>query len=229
MRFSSGALSSSWLRRVNRRPSGRSFGSKPGTEAIALTAPVRRVERHDGALAAVQPADGGPLRGRVERRLDVVALALGPGELVDERAQLAVEARQLVVVGALEAGSAEARERVADRVGEEPAGGVRAAERLVGVAHRAGEHRPVGRADQAAPDLALGQQRALVLRVGPQLVGPQHRPARREHDEHAEEQREHDEQAGDRRVHRPYSRRARSETSSSSASSTKLARIDEPP
>ncbi len=229
MRLSSGALSSSWLRRVNRRPSGRSFGSKPGTETIAFTAPVDGSSATTAPLRPFSPLMRGPLRARVERRLDVVALALGPGELVDERAQLAVEARQLVVVGALEAGAAEARERVADRVGEEPAGGYVRLNVSSGL--RTERASTVPSAARIRPRRILRSASSVrwFFELARSSSAPKHRPARGEHDEHAEEQREHDEQAGDGRVHRPYSRRARSETSSSSASSTKLARIDEPP
>ena len=71
-------------------------------------------------MRPASPCERDLLRGRVERRDDVVALAAGlPLQLVEDRAELVRRAGQLVVARTLEPGAAVARVRVADRVGEQ--------------------------------------------------------------------------------------------------------------
>src|SRR3954471_9224111 len=94
----------------------------------------------------------------------------------------------------------------------------------------------VAREDQAARDLLLLEQRPPVQRVVLEALGADHAPPGREPHEEQEEHRRDHEQAADLAVHRTSpppsasgSRRARSDTIKSSASSTKLATIDAPP
>src|SRR5262249_43712071 len=124
-----------------------------------------------------------------------------------------------------------AHEAVADGVREQPPLWIGPHVAVVGLLERAREHGFVARADDAAADLLLFDELAVVARVVAQRVGLEDRPARRVAHEPGEEHDEEDEDAGDGSVNRgsTASRRARSETSSSSARSTKLARIDEPP
>ena len=74
------------------------MGSKSGIAAITRTAPVC------GSIATTDPGSPGervdrrPLRLRVERRDEVVALALLAAQLVEDRRELVRLAGQVVVV-----------------------------------------------------------------------------------------------------------------------------------
>ena len=208
-------------------------GQLPGVEARVrgegLDRARARVERDDRALAGGQAVERRALGARVERRAQVVAVGRRREHLVQQRAELAAVAHERLVVLLLQPGAAEADVAVADRVGEQPAGRVPARVGPVGALERPGEHRAVRGADRPAADPLLGEDLALVAGVGLQVLGAEDGVVGRLGHERGEEQQDHDEQAGDGHVHRAYSRRARSDTMSSSASRTKFATIDEPP
>jgi hypothetical protein len=206
---------------------------------LELVGVVARVARHDEHAArgrlecddrAALVAERGERRAlarRVERGAQLLAHRLVARELVEHRADVVGLARQLVVARLLEAGLGDGDERVAHRVGEEVAGRVAARVRVARPRLRAGDERPVGRPDHAAPDALLLEQLALVELVGPQVLGLEDRPARRPADEQREEHADHDEQPHDRRVH--FGALARLDTVSRRASRMKFATIDEPP
>ena len=194
------------------------------------------VERDDGAGPARELLVGDLLGLRHERGAQVVAHVLRAEQALERADRVAAAAGQLVVVVVLDAGAPAVERREADRVREQLAGGVAALEALARQRPVGRQHGAVGRADDPALDPLLLEQDAAVVRVLAQRLGLEHRPARRERDEHGEQHDHEAEQPHDRRVHRsplrpirPAGRRARSDTSSSSASSTKFARIDEPP
>ncbi len=202
-----------------------------------------RLDRDHGAEpGGLEVVQRHPLRGRVEVGDDVVALLIAAAQLVEDRAELRAVADQLVVVGLLELAVALADEAVADRVPVERPLRIAAHVAQVGAValrDRAGDHRAVGGEDAAARDLLLLQQRPLVGRLFLQRLRVEHRPVGREADQHREEDDDQAEQLDDLAVHDPSSaatprgavasRRARSEISSSRASSTKLATIELPP
>ena len=149
------------------------FGSKPGIEAIARTAPGRGLDRDQRRRRALgvgdrrlQAVGRDPLRLGVERQRDVGALRLLVAELVDDRGELVLLADQQVVLGELDPGAADLDEAVADRVAEQRALRVaahvdRAAAAALGQA--LGDQHAVGGGDRAARDLLLLDQRAAVL------------------------------------------------------------------
>src|SRR4029079_10569098 len=100
-----------------------------------------------------------------------------------------------------------------------------------------GQHRAIGGRDQAARVLHLLEQLATVVGVVLQPLGAEvvHGPPRRGEHERTEQQQHEPEQVADLHVHDttpPVSSwrcRAESDTTSSSASSTKLAMIELPP
>ena len=116
---------------------------------------------------------------------------------------------------------------VADRVAEQLAERVAAAERPVPRLDRPRDDLPVAREDAPAVDPLLLEQRAAVERVVAQRLGLEDRPPRRLRDEQREEDRDEGVEAEGGRVHRGAL--ARFETVSSSASRMKFATIDEPP
>src|SRR6185312_16014193 len=102
-------------------------------------------------------------------------------------------------------------------------------EGLVAVFHRAvrGEHRlPVGRVDEATPDLKLRDALDLVVLLRGQAARRPGLPVRGRDDERAQQDEGDECEAGDLAVHWLF---ARCETRSRPASSTKLATTDEPP
>jgi hypothetical protein len=187
-----------------------------------------RVQRDDGALATRQRLEGDALGLRVQRRRHGVAGLPVAAQLVDHRRQLVALPGQVVVAVLLQARPAERRERIADRMAEQPAGRVAARVDPAALLDRAREHGAVVGADRAAVDALLLEQRALVERVVAQRRRIEDRVARREVHEHREQHQHERVEPPDRSVH-SGSRLALSDTSSSSASSTKFAMIDEPP
>ena len=186
------------------------------------------VERDDGALAALERVLRDLLRLRVERRLQIVADDLLVDERVHEPAQLLLAADERVVVLLLEPGPPEDHVVEADGLREQPPGRVAARVAPVGERDAAGEHLAVGGADDAALDPLLLEHHAAVVLVLAQPGGAEHGPARTEPDQHREEHDEEREETEDRRVH-DTGCLARLEISSSRASSTKLATIEDPP
>jgi hypothetical protein len=200
-------------------------------------------DRHHRAEAGFfQVRQRRPLRFGVDVGDDVVALLLVAGEFVDQRGEFGFFADQFVVVELLELAVAIAHEAVADRVSEERA--LRVAPHVaqagsVALGDRAGDDDAVGGEDPPALDLLLLQQRTLVGRLLLQRVRVEDRPVGGEADQHREEGDDEAEQLDDLAVHEGPNaraavgavtwRRARSEISSSSASSTKLATIELPP
>src|SRR5262245_57875946 len=188
---------------------------------------VAHAERDDRSLVALEQLVGQLLRLRLQRRLEVVADLRVLAERIDQRAQLVLAARELVVVVLLERDPPEADVVEADRQREQAPGRVAALEALARERAVAGQQLAVRRPDDAALDLLLLDQRALVLRLLAQRGGAEHGPARAEADEHREQHHEEHEETEDRRVHAGW--RARLEIASSSATRMKLATIDEPP
>jgi ABC-type dipeptide/oligopeptide/nickel transport system ATPase subunit len=219
-----------------------------GNRGHRLDRPGLRVERHrrttDPGLGrvrrdrALEALGGDPLCLGVDRQGDVRALGLDVAKLVDDRLELVLLADQEVVLGLLDPGVAELDVAVAERVPEQRS--LRVAAHVDGLASAArgdalGEEDAVGGRDLAAGDLLLLDQRPAV-RVAPlELLRVEYRPLRGEVDEAPEEDQENGVEADDRRVHATTPPaplrgvRARSETSSSSASRTMLATIELPP
>ena len=195
------------------------------------------VERHDGPVAAAQALEGDLLGLGIE--------ASCAGRRRRRAGRAGARARRSGRCGGRSAGRCRSpRCPVRPRSSEvKPTGcansspvGIAARVAVAGQRAVGGQHLAVGGLDDAALDPLLLEQHAPVVRVVAQRLGLEHRPARREGDQHGEQHQDEPEEADDRRVHRsplrpiaPAGRRARSETSSSSASRTKLARIDEPP
>ena len=196
-----------------------------------------RLDRDDRALAPGEAVDGGVRAGHVEVRDHVVALAVAALQTGEDRGELVLVARQVVVAVELEPAPAVLDERVAERVGE---GAARRIAAGVGpvlsapLADAARQHRAVRGEDQPARDLLLLDQRPPVVRVVRQRLGLEHGPARGEDDQDREQQREEPEELDDLAVHtspprRLASERAWSDTIRSSASSTMFATIELPP
>ena len=225
--------------RIGRAGLERSRNSALAGEQNALTSVVDQLrgKRREGDNVvtnldpAAQEVARDPLRARIEVRDDVVALAELAAQLVDDRRQLVLLAGERGVARALEAGAPDAQEVVADRVSEEPRlGRVAAAVQGVAGLHRVGEQRVVAGADDAAVHALLLDLRARVQGVLAVRLGIDDAVVARHADERGEEHQHEPEELEDRRVHASSaSRRARSETSSSSASRMKLATIEEPP
>ena len=194
------------------------------------------VERHDGAVAVAEPVVRGLLALGRQRAAQVVADVARPEQALERADRVAAAAGQGVVVELLEADPPAVERGEADRVREQLAGRIAALVAVTGQRAVGRQHLAVGGADDAALDPLLLEQDAAVAGVVAQALGAEHRPPRAGEHERPEQHQEQPEQADDRGVHRrplrpiaPSGRRAWSDTSSSSASSTKLARIDDPP
>ena len=235
MRLRSGWLGSSL---IAWKSVGIRFGSYSGIDTITRTLPVLGSIATTAPLRPASPCTAAlvPFTSRlVTTSLPSRVASLEPGE---DRRELVLLARQHVVARLLQPAPAVLDERVADRVGEQPARRVLAHEHGRAAAPLAPVDRDPGLAvpgeDQAARDRLLLDQRAPVVRVVLEPLRVEHRPVGREPDQQGEQ---HDEQAvdlPDRHVHtspplRIRSARAWSETISSSASRTMLATIELPP
>ena len=190
--------------RARRAQVVRVVGRRGGHHAHRAAA---RFQRHDRAFVARERLVRDLLRGRVERREDVVALAFLALQLIEDRLQVRARlAAQRRVAIALQPRPPQVREVVADRVRELVARRVAAfvdAFRAAGSprAHAAREHRAVRREDPAAGDPFLLQQRARVQRVAAQRRRFEDRPPRREREQDREHHDHHAEQAHYRLVH----------------------------
>ncbi len=190
---------------------------------------VLRIERHHRADPAGQLLLGDRLGLGVERRVHVVA-DLMAAERAEDRAQPRLDALQLGAVRPFQPGGLALSDvGVPGRLGEQRAVRVGPAPGAAATLHRARQHGTVGREDPASLDPQLGDQRPAVERIVVQSRRVDHGPARRPDDQQREQDDDQPEQADDLRVHGATGRRERSETSSSSARSTKLATIDAPP
>src|SRR5205823_8016170 len=196
-----------------------------------------RVQRHDRSGPPREELERQTLRRRVERGVEIVPHLLLPRQLVDDRGELVGVAGQVVVVLLLEPRAAVRYEGVAHRVGEQVVRRIAApvAERrpLAGLRVH-GELGAVVRVDEAARDLQLLEQRPAIRGLVLEALRLEHGPARGEHHEQGE-QHEHDaEELRDLAVQTTPPRSAGPvlaafDTISSSASTTKLARIELPP
>ena len=147
-----------------------------------------RLERDDRAALPAERLERRALRARVERRAQLVALRLAC------RASWSTIDVEVVVARRSARRCATARaptrptrqERVADRVREQVARRVAARVRAAAAAAPSAASSVPSRARiGAALDALLLEQRALVERVVAQLLGLEHRPARRPRDERA--------------------------------------------
>ena len=200
--------------------------------------PGLRLDRDGCAALPAQRPHGRLLRAQVEREVDVVSLDRDARELVElvlrDARDVAVRAREVVVLGALEPGAGAALRRVADDVRGEVAVGVLAeVVRLAGdlLLHvRREQHASVAGVDLAAVDRERrdpGERVVLPVRE----AGDRERlPVRRADDQRAEQDDRANGEARDLPVHAsPRSVLARFETSIRPASKTKFATTLEPP
>ena len=176
--------------------SGVQFGSNDGVPAITRTAPV---------LTSI--ATTAPLRP-AERLRSATCWAFGSSVVCRSSPTCVLRAERVeraapssvLAAGQLRRCSscsspARPKRRSRSRRGARTACPVGIAARRSGLPDEravAGQHRAVGGADDAALDPLLLEQHAAVVRVLAQRLGLEHRPARREADEHGEQ---HDERA----------------------------------
>ena len=187
-----------------------------------------RIERDDRAGAAVERLLGDPLRLGVERRVDVIADRVR-AQLAEDRAQSRLEPAQRELAGFLEPGYLPLeRVQIPDRLPEQRAGRIRPLPRMRGGGDRLRQHGPIVGDYFSSLDPQVIDQRPAIERVRGQRRRVEHRPPRRPSDQQREQHHHDDEQLRDRAVH-AAGLRARSDTSNSSASRTKLAMIDDPP
>jgi hypothetical protein len=163
----------------------------------------------------------------VEVRDHVVALAVGALEPRENRLELVLLARQVVVAVELEPAPAVLDERVADRMGEGATGGIgTGVGAILPAPLTAADGEPgavVRREDEAARDLLLLDQRPPVGRIvlesaaGLERAEPRElgrgrgAPARGVHEEHREQEDEEPEELDDLPVHTSPPRRPASE------------------
>jgi hypothetical protein len=197
--------------------------------------PRPRIERDDSPTVRPELVEGGLLRIDVQVEDDVVADDRLPAELVegfrDDRREVRVRGRQVVVERALEPRAGLPDGRIADDLRGEPALGVAteveglASDRAAAVAREASEGG--SRKDQAAVDRELGHALdRVVLTVGKARGGPG-LPVRRHRDERPDEDQRDVGEADDLPVH--FGVFARLETRRSRARRRKLATMLVPP